>query len=270
MKTLIRYGSMANLFLKLNIQRGLEYPTYLIAWLISNPLQFLFGVISIQVVTRQFHSIEGWSFEQILFLYGLGIISHGISIVLFIQTWYMDHLITEGGFDRMLIRPLNVFFQFCFMDFNFIGFTDMIPGIIIFVYGCVSSGFSFTLINTGKIVLILIGATALRGGIYIICGSLAFWIKRSRPLVQINLTLFGYAIQYPLSIFPKAIQGIFTFVFPLGFISFYPSSEFFNINTGFKLIGSLSAWTFVIGIVFYLLSMKLFKRGLGRYESSGS
>lgn len=270
MKTLIRYIKMARVFSKINIQCGLEYPAYLISWMLSNPLQFLFGIVSVKVVIDQFHALEGWSFEQILFLYGLGIISHALSVIFFVQTWNMDYMITSGEFDRMLVRPLNVFFQFCFININFIGFTDLIPGIIIFVYGCIASGFSASFINIIKVLLVIIGATALRAGIYTISGSIAFWTKRSRALVDIHLKLFDYTTQYPMSIFPKIIQGVFTFVFPLGFISYYPSSEMFGINTGLSYIGSLCVWAFAIGIGFYILSMQVFRIGLRRYESSGS
>ncbi|PKM62628.1 MAG: ABC transporter permease [Firmicutes bacterium HGW-Firmicutes-21] len=270
MKTLLRYFSLAKYFLKINIQCGLEYPSYLISWLISNPLQFFFGIITVKVIITNFHALEGWSFEQIAFLYGLGIISHGLSVVFFIQTWYIDYMITDGEFDRLMVRPLNVFFQFCFKDFNFVGITDMLPGLVIFIYGCIASGFSFTVINIIKILLVIIGATALRGAIYTISGSLAFWTKRSGILTSVYLTLFTYTTQYPVSIFPRLIQDLLTFILPLAFISYFPSSEFFGIDTGYRFMGSLSVWTFGVGIAFYLLSMTVFKIGLRRYESCGS
>ncbi|OQB13706.1 MAG: hypothetical protein BWY15_01554 [Firmicutes bacterium ADurb.Bin193] len=270
MKTLSRYGLMAMTLLKINIQRGLEYPAHLIGWLISNPLQFIFGLITIKVVISNFQALGGWSFEQTVFLYGLGIISHGLSVVLFIQTWYMGFLITEGELDRMLVRPLNVFFQFCFFDFNFIGLTDMLPGIIIFTYGCMAASFQFTLANTLNLLLALVGATALRGGLYTIIGALSFWIQRSRQLIGVQWKLFDYSAKYPMNIYPPIVQGIFTFLLPIGFICFYPASQLLYANAGFALPGNLCLWTFAVGIGFYMLGMMVFKIGLRWYESCGS
>ena len=197
---------MAKYFLKINIQCGLEYPAYLISWLISNPLQFFFGIITVKVVINNFHALEGWSFEQIAFLYGLGIISHGLSVVFFIQTWYMDYMITDGEFDRLMVRPLNVFFQFCFINFNFIGITDMLPGMVIFVYGCIASGFPFTLMNIIKVLIVIIGATLLRGAIYSISGSLAFWTKVGHFNLHISDPLYIYN-PVPYQYFPQADSG---------------------------------------------------------------
>ncbi len=271
MKTLSRYFSMAVAYLKFNIQAGLEYPAYLIGWFLSNPLQFIFGVITIKVVITNFQPLGGWTFGQVVFLYGLGILSHGLSVVFFVQTWNMDRRVTEGGFDRMLVRPLNVFFQFCFDYFNYIGFTDLIPGLIVFGYGCTLVGFSFTVLNIFKILIVVIGGTLLRGGLYIITGSLSFWVQRTGgELVDVQLSLHEATKRFPMSIYPKFLQGIFTFLWPIGFTCFYPASEFLGIETQFVFPGSLCVWAFVVGIAIFLLGITIFNFGLLKYESAGS
>ena len=270
MKTIKRYFSLGFYLLKFNIRSGFQYKAYLIGWLIANPLQFLLGFVTINVVISKFQPLGGWEFGQVVFLYGLGIISHGLSVVFFIQTWYMGHTVTEGGFDRLIVRPVDVFFQFCFDYFNFIGFTDLIPGVIIFIYGCITSNFQPSFINIVKVIIAIIGAVFMRGGIYTITGSLAFWTKRSGSLTGISLSLFDYAVKYPMSIYPEVIQGMFTFLVPLGFISFYPSSELLNIETGFSLPGSLCLWALAVGVGIYGFGILLFNKGMSRYESAGS
>ena len=270
MKTAVRYLRMAGTYLKINIERGLEYPAYLIGWVFANLFQVVFGIVTVWVVVSRFQPFDGWSFEQIAFLYGFGVISHGLSIVFFIQTWYMGYLVTEGEFDRMIVRPLNVFFQFCFFEFNFIGLTDLIPGIIVFVYGCYAVNFDADLINILNLILALIGATAIRGGIFTITGALAFWIQRTRAILSVNQTLLDYSNKYPMTIYPKAVQLIFTILIPIGFVSYYPSAELLAVDTGFALPGNLCALTFIAGIAVYAVGMLVFRVGLRRYESSGS
>ena len=90
--------------IKLSIQRQTEYPLFLIGWLIANPLQFVFALITIYATVSNFGSINGWDFHEITFLYGVSIVSHGLAVVLFIQTWYCQYLVLEGGFDRLLLE----------------------------------------------------------------------------------------------------------------------------------------------------------------------
>ena len=270
MKTIKRYLNMIFVYSKYNIQSGLEYPAYLIGWIFSNGLQFLFGVITLQVVTTSFQPLAGWTFEQVVFLYGLGVISHGLSVVFFVQMWYMDYDITAGEFDRLLTRPLNPFFQFSFSNINFIRFTDMIPGLIIFICGCNLVGFEVTFMNIGKILIVVLGATLLRGGLYTIIGSLAFWLKRTNKLVSVALQMFDFSTKYPISIYPIILQSILTFLIPIGFICFYPASQFLGIDTAFHIPGDLCIWTLAVGIIVYVIGVILFSLGIRSYESAGS
>lgn len=270
MKTIKKYLSMVFVYSKYNIQSGLEYPAYLIGWIFANAMQFIFGVITIQVVTLNFQPLAGWTFEQVIFLYGLGVISHGLSVVFFVQMWYMDSDITCGEFDRLLTRPLNTFFQFSFSYINFIGFTDMIPGLIIFIFGCNAVGFQLTFLNLIKIITVVFGATLLRGGIYTIIGSLAFWLKRTNKLISVALQLFDYSTKYPISIYPVVLQSILTFLIPIGFICFYPASEFLGVDTTFRIPGNLCLWTLGVGVLVYILGIVTYTLGIKSYESSGS
>jgi ABC-2 type transport system permease protein len=116
----------------------------------------------------------------------------------------------------------------------------------------------------------LLGATLIRGGIYLLTGAISFWTKRSSVFIGVEMSIFDYTSRYPLTIYPEILQGIFTFIIPLGFISFYPASELLNTKTGICIPGDLCLWAFVAGVAVYSIATAVFKIGMRRYESSGS
>ena len=270
LNTLKYYINTGAFMMKLHLQGQMEYPSFLVGWFLANALQFAVGIGTLRVITIQFENINGWEFEQIAFMYGLGIISHALSIIIFIQTWGIDGLVIYGEFDRMLLRPMNVYFQFCVYYINLIGLTDMLPGIIIFIYGASAVGFGFNLINIISVILVIASATMIRGGIYTLVGSVGFWTKSTRSLTTVAENLFAKSIMYPLTIYNWVIQALLTFILPVGFISFYPASAFINKDTGFTFPGSVLMWTFATGILFMVLGYALFKLGLRRYDSAGN
>jgi ABC-2 type transport system permease protein len=75
---------------------------------------------------------------------------------------------------------------------------------------------------------------------------------------------------YPLNIYPWILQLIFTFLIPIGFISYYPASEFLGKESGFHIPLSMALWTPVVGIVCFIISQFIFSIGMKKYESSGS
>jgi len=270
MNTLKYYALTGTFMVKLNLQRQMEYPAFLFGWLLSNALQFGAGIGMMWVITNQFNDVNGWSFGHIAFMYGLGVMSHGLAVVIFIQTWNIDWLVIHGGFDRLLLRPLNMYFQFCFMYFNLIGLTDMIPGIIIFAFGAAAVGFQFSLANIMGLVLVIAGATMIRGGIFTLTGSIGFWTKNTRGITEVVHNLITRTNMYPLSIFNRTTQALLTFVMPLGFIAFYPAGYFLDMETGFNFPGYMPLWVFLIGLICMLMGRALFNAGLKHYDSAGN
>ncbi len=256
--------------MKMSVQRTLEYRIEVIGWLFANPIQVFLGIAIIKYVISDFGTINGWGFNEIAFLYGLAVISHALSVVFFVQTWWMGYIMLEGEFDRYMLRPLNVLFQFFFSDFNLIGITDMIPGVITFVYGCVMINFKFTTFNTIMLVTVIIGATLIRGALFLVTGSLAFWTKSRNSFVKMNLTVLDQVTKYPLTMYPRIVQILFTFLMPLGFVSFYPASDLLDKANGFSFPAGIGFFTLIIGLLVFWLSTRMFRRGLRRYESAGS
>ena len=256
--------------IKMALLTIVEYPSNILGWLISNPIQFILGFATIKFVVQQFGEINGWNYGQLAFLYGISVISHALSMIFFVQGWFMGFFVIEGDFDRFLTRPLSVLYQFFFTNINVFGLTDLIPGILVFVYGCIQTGFSFTVSNVVGIIVMLIGATLIRGGIYILLGSTSFWTKSANDFGQFTQEIFDKTTMYPISMYTEAMQLILTFVIPIGWVSFYPASELLGIEHAFST-GGMEVWiTLGVGIVTMLIAGLVFKIGMRRYESAGN
>ncbi len=268
--TLGHYIDVTLCNIKLALMVIIEYPANIAGWLISNPIQFIVGFATIKFVVVQFGEINGWNYGQLAFLYGLSVISHAVSMMFFVQGWFMGYSVIEGDFDRYLTRPLGVLYQFFFTTFNIFGITDLIPGIVVFIYGCIETGFRFTFGNAVGIIVMIIGAAFIRGGLYIMLGSTSFWTKSANDFGQYTQEIFDKSTMYPISMYPESLQFILTYLIPIGWVSFYPVSGLMGIETTVG-IGSGNVWiTFAVGIVVMLAAGLLFKIGLRRYESAGN
>ena len=150
MKKMRYYASVAALSIRQSIQSRLEYPFMLTGHVLANCIQWVVGFATIKFVVDQFGSIGGWGYESLAFLYGMSVLSHGLAVVFFIQTWGLGYWMIDGEFDRFLLRPMNLIFQFLFDDFNLIGFTDILPGLMVFIYGCTKVSLPLTLTKIGR------------------------------------------------------------------------------------------------------------------------
>ncbi|MEX1307666.1 MAG: ABC-2 family transporter protein [Eubacteriales bacterium] len=264
------YFRVGALYFKQSLQTALEYPTSLAGWFISNLMQFGIGFAIIKFVVDQFGTLQGWGLGELAFLYGLSVLSHGVSVVLFVPTWYMGSRIVDGELDLYLLRPLGVMFQFLFSYFNLIGLTDLISGIIIFAYGCIRVGFVWSGANVLFVFLVIIGGALIRGAIWLILGSISFWVKNRASFTVLTMQLYDKTTMYPLSIYPQFLQMFFTVVIPLGWITFYPASYLLGKELPVYMPVSMPLVTMIIGVLWFVLGCLMFQRGLKRYESAGT
>ena len=224
----------------------------------------------LQILAKQFNGIAGWSFEELAFLYSLGLFSHAFVVIFFIQTWSIEDLVIRGGFDRLLVRPINPLFHFLVSGINLIGIIDLLPASIIFFYSCTILHFELSIIHLAQLTAIVAGATLIRAGIYLFLGTAAFWTKKSRPLVMGGMVMMERATSYPQTIFPYLVQVALTFMLPIGFIAFYPSTALLGKSQPFGFITCSWIWTLGFGVVIWVCACGLFRLGIRRYESSGS
>lgn len=263
------YIKVARTMLRMNIQAGFEYPMFILGWLLSNPIQFIVGFATIRFVVMEFSSINGWGYNELAFLYGLAVISHALSMMIFVQFWWLGSCILEGELDRYLLRPMNMLFQYMMQTFNVIGITDLVPGLLVFGYGCIKVDFKWSITNILLLLAAIIGATLIRGAILMIIGSLSFWTKSTNDFGAISQELFDRTTMYPITMYPKGLQFIFTFIIPLAWITFYPASGLLG-KGGFSMPVNMSIITFLVGIVAIIIASTMFYIGSQRYESAGS
>ncbi len=268
-KNIKYHVSVAAALTRLAIQSQLEYPFMLIGHVLANCVQWVVGFATIKFVVDSFGSLGGWGYESLAFLYGMSVLSHGLAVVLFIQTWYMPYCVVEGEYDMFLLRPMGVLFQFLFEDFNLIGITDMIPGLMVFFYGCAKVHMTVNFTNVCMILFTLTGATLIRGAVWIFCGTLSFWTKSTANFTDMVGELFERVSMYPLTIYPRWTQVLFTFLLPLAWITFYPVKGILGMGESVIPV-PMAVIGLGVGVIMFTLSCCLFRIGMRRYESAGS
>lgn len=269
-QTIKHYASVSKAYFRISLLTLLEYPANVMGWLLSNPIQFIVGFATIKFVVEEFGSISGWNYGELAFLYGISVISHAMNVIFFIQSWHMGYYVIEGDFDRYMLRPMDILYQFYFTGFNPVGLTDFIPGLCVFTYGCIKVNYAWNVGSVINILVLILGATLIRGAVYLMLGCTSFWTKSVNSFSGYTQELFDKSTMYPLSMYPEIFQFVLTYLLPIGWVSFYPVSELLGVPNGrFELNGAV--WiTLAVGIVVFAIASAMFYRGLKRYESAGS
>lgn len=263
-----RYFKLYIKFLKQYIKSLIEYRADFVLGLIGFILVQFAGVIFIKLIFNAIPNLNGWSFYEILFIYGFAQIPRGIDHVFTDNLWLLSgQIIVDGKFDKYLIRPLNPLFQLIAERFQPDGFGEIIIGIVLVVISSSSQNLNINY-TFGKIILFIfaaICASFIYTAIKLSVSCIAFWIKFAQSYLFMTYQLSSFA-KYPIEIYPSAIRGILTFVIPFAFTGYYPGIYFLGKGSLFSGI----ILTFLVAVIGMCIGYTIWLKGISRYESSGS
>jgi ABC-2 type transport system permease protein len=228
------------------------------------------GFAFIWVVLRQYHQIGGWSFRQIAVLYALRLLAHAVWLGPFNQIEYLDTIIREGRFDRILLRPLNPLLQVMTGRFEMNVIGDIITAVGFFIATAVFTHLDLSPAHVAYLVLAVIGGALAEGAFVLATSALAFRLLQiwtAQYLVDTVFLMFG---SYPVRIFGRVADWTLTWIIPVAFVAYIPSGVILN-KTGGLHVAPVVAWGApVVGIVWFCAAYRVWTLQLRRYQSSGT
>ena len=225
-----------------------------------------FGLALVFLLFRQAPEIAGWTFLEILFLYGFGLIPLSLFNLLSINLYYFGEVyVVEGKFDRVLLRPVNSLFQVMSEQFRLESISDTLIGLTIVLYSSRELGLEYGLADWIFLGFAAVCGLLIYSSVFLILTCVSFWVEDRVGVIPpvYNMLAFG---RYPLSIYGSAIQFLLSWVVPFGFAAFYPAS---------KLLGHTEYvdYAFYLPFVtagFLVLALSIWNRGVNNYSSTGS
>ena len=262
---MVRYARLYGYFLIQRLKILMEYQVNF--FIGASSTFFLQGssILAIWVVMRQIPSLNGWSFEEVILIYGLVTLSKSINHMFADNLWTIGRqYIRTGGFDRFLVRPIDPLFHLLADRFCQDGVGNFIIGAILVAHSSASLGIIWTPINFLYLVVSVISGGMIFIALNLLTCVSAFWIMDSVPITRVVFDNHLFA-QFPLTIYPKAIGVFLTWLIPYGFTSFYPASYLLGRN-----IGPMAFLGPVIATVLMVIAYRFWLFGLGHYTGTGS
>ena len=200
--------------------------------------------------------IGGYSFNQILLLWGIAAGTYGFSRFFFKRAFFLSETINKGKLDSYMVQPKNVLLAAITSDVEVSALGDILYGyIMVFVSG----------VTIPKLVLYTL--FTICGGIIItdiaiILASLSFWIGKSDTIADTGNGLMTNFATYPDGIFKGLAKGLLFSLVPVGIVNYIPVW----VMTKFSL--SLTLLVIFVTIVITFISFVVFYKGLKRYSST--
>ena len=174
-------------------------------------------------------------------------------------------MISNGEFDRILLRPRNTIFMILASKMDFSRLGKLIQGVIVVVVAVPASGVLWTWDKVVTCLLMIFMGIMVFSGLYVIYAALCFFTTEGLEVMNIftdGAREFG---QYPVSIYGDGVLRFLTFVVPLALVQYYPLLYILGRETG--IVYMLCP---LLSVLFLIPSYILWRIGLRHYKSTGS
>lgn len=224
------------------------------------------AILFIAVVFGQIHQLNGWSFSQMLFMFGIANTGRSIHMLFFDNLWTLGwQYIKTGDFDRILIRPINPLFHVIADRVQQDGVGQFLLGLIILVESVRPAHIHWSVLNVILLIVMIVSSGLIFSAVNLFLATLSFWMVDSLPIMSAVFNLSDFA-RYPLSIYNKSIRVILTWIIPYGFTAFYPASYFFG-GRGYTLVASMTP---LVAVLCCLVAYYFWTCGIRAYSSTGT
>jgi len=204
----------------------------------------------------RFPEIGGWRLHDVLTLFGVVASGYGASVVFTGGFRDLARTINDGELDSSLVQPKPVLLHVLASRSVVSGWGDLATGVIMLgIAGALAPS------ALGSTLLAVTSSACVFTASGVILQSLAFWLGGMEAFArQISDFTLAFSL-YPRPLFTGGVAFVLYTVVPAGFVGFLPA----ELVRAPSL--ALAAEALAASVVWMLLALVVFGRGLRRYAS---
>lgn len=252
-------------YLALQLKSDLEYRNAFIVSIISKTASSIFSFISILFLFEKFGSVDGYSFQDVLICFVMAFLGFSLAECFFRSFDHFDRLISNGEFDRILVRPRSVILQVLGSEVEFNRIGRAVVAIFIFVGLLVKNPVLLQLDKLVTLILMIVCTVVIYSALFVMKAGITFFTIQGLEIMNIFTDGARDLTQYPLNIYHEWVKKFFTYILPLAFVNYYPL---------LYVIGrSENVWYMfapLVALLFVVPCYGVWRVGLKRYRSVGS
>lgn len=260
----MRYARLLVMQLRASLLLALQYRAEFLLDGFVEVFWMVPAIVPLAVVFRARPHLGDWSFGEALMVVGWFTFLQGVleGVINPSLVTVVDH-IRKGTLDFVLLKPADAQFLVSTARFQPWQCVNVFTAVGIFVWGFMVLGRAPALADVGVATVAMLAAVVALYSVWILTVSAAFYVVRIDNLSQLFNAVFD-AARWPVSVFPRVVRLVFTFVLPLALMTTYPARALLGTLPPLTLAGSLGG-----AALAFAVARVVWKASIARYTSAG-
>ena len=221
--------------------------------------------LGIYFMFSRFNSVNGFTYSEVLLCFAITLTAFSLAECFVRGFDTFSGIISNGEFDRIMVRPRNEIFQVLASRIEFSRIGRLLQAIAAFIYAVPTSAIAWSLDKIATVIFMLSGGFFIFSGLFVVYATLCFYTTEGLEFMNIFTDGGKEFGKYPFSIYGEGVLKFFTYVIPIALFQYYPF---------LYLIGRTTNVLYMVlplfGMVFLILCYIFWRIGLRHYKSTGS
>ncbi len=254
---------------RVGLLHELQYRVNLALQLVQAAISVGTALLVLALVFSYTDSLAGWSHDELLVLVAVHTMLGGfVAAAVEPNMLRLMQDVRSGGLDHALTKPADAQLLVSVRQFSLWSLADVLVGLGLLVYALVRLGRDASLAD-GLAAGLGFAVTLTLGGVliydmWLVLAASAFWFVRMDQVAELVQGLFA-AGRFPISVYPRWLRGVLTFLVPLAFAVTVPAQALIGRLSPLLLLGAVA---FAMG--FTLLARLVWRAGLRRYSGASA
>lgn len=263
-------GRLYRRYVAAQVRAQLQYPAAFALQVAGTLLITAVEFVGVWALLRRFGNVRGWELPEVAILYGLVMLGFSTAEMVGRGFDMFYRQVRGGDFDRLLLRPRSTALQLAGQELTLKRVGRIAQGLVVLLWAADALELVWTPDKLLLVAFTILGGACLFYGLLVLQATLAFWTTESLEIV--NAVTYGgvETAQYPLAIYREWFRRFFTYVIPLACVSYYPA---LGILERPDPLGSSPLFQWLaptIGLLFFLICLRVWQVGVRHYRSTGS
>ncbi|MBQ4320788.1 MAG: ABC-2 family transporter protein [Oscillospiraceae bacterium] len=251
--------------LLIHLKGQMQYKMSFVFLLIGQFLTAFSAFLTIYVLMQRFHTVKGFTYPQVLLCFAVVLLSFSLAECFFRGFDTFSGIIANGQFDRILVRPRSAVYQVLCAKIELTRLGRLLQAVLVMVYAIPHSGVIWTADKIGVLVLMILGGVAVFSALFVLYAGICFFTIEGLEFMNIFTDGGREFGSYPISVFGESVLKFCTYVIPLALFQYYPLLWLLDMTD--KVF---YAFTPLIGALFWLPALLVWRLGVKNYVSTGS
>ncbi len=222
-------------------------------------------LLGVYFMMSRFNTVDGFTFQEVLIAAAVTMTGFAIGEGVARAFDMFPVVISNGEFDRMLVRPRALIFQVMAAKLELSRLGYIAQAAVVLCYAVPASGIVWTADKIITLILMIVCGGTVFCCLFLIYAALSFFTIEGLEFMNVFTDGGREFGRYPFSIYGKEVLKILTYVVPMALFQYYPLLYLIGRETGrFYMFLPL------LSLLFVFPAYGLWRLGLRNYKSTGS